>query len=142
MGLLNDEYFANNFNTPLSPADESQFQTWAQQQNRLGDLQDYDLRGFWKSGAGFSDNGHGSDQYKKPNHPTFSDQSMYSGATAPWGGKFVGGTWSEGKNGTMYTPSAEMLKYTHPLNWLRGYMQKIEPDVTLNMNRGLLSSPY
>lgn len=137
MGLLSDDYFLQNFNTQLNPQDETQFQQWAQQNNRMGDLQDYDLRGFWKAGAQFAANGHGADTYKKPNHPTFSDQSMYNGQPSPMGGNWQGGTWAPtAQGGFSYTPSATMLRYTHPLNWLQGYMQKYEPDVQLNMDRG------
>lgn len=132
---MDEQYFYNNFNTQLSPEQEQSFQNWAQQNNRLNDLYDYDLRGFYKAGEEFGDNGHGVDIYKKPNHPTFSDQSMYSGTPAPWGGNYVGGTWEETPKGVSYTPSYEMLTQTHPLGFLQDYMAKYEPDVTLNMDR-------
>lgn len=69
-----------NYNTPLSTDLEAQFQAWAAQDpKRLNDLYDYDMRGFWKNGAQYADNGHGDDRFKKPNHPTFSHGSDYSG---------------------------------------------------------------
>lgn len=129
-------YFTNNFNTALNQQQEQAFQNWAAENNRLGDLEDYDLRGFWLNNNSFAPNGHGSDQFKKPNHPTFSDQSMYNGLQNPQGGNFVGGTWDESKNGQVsFTPSAEMLRGVQPLDFLRNYMQRVEPGVVLNMDR-------
>lgn len=133
-GLLDEEYFKNNFNTALSPEQEASFLEWANKNNRSGDVADYDLRGYWLNNGLLGANGHLTDQYKKPNHPTFSDQSKYNGAAAPFG-TFVGGTWDQTGNGYSYTPSAEMLKNTHPLNWLQGYMNRFEPNVVLNMDK-------
>jgi len=128
--------YTSTHNTLLSPFQELAYQSWAERNNRSNDTYDYDLRGFWKDNQKFSDNNHGSDKYKKPNHPTFSDESMYHGMPAPWGGKYQGGTWSTNKRGeTSYTPSATMLKYTHNLDDLMRYMQENEPDVRLNMDR-------
>lgn len=44
------------------------------------DLGAYDVQGFWKSGdyKNTDSDGHGSDKWKKPNHPTFSNQSKYA----------------------------------------------------------------
>ena len=134
---LNDQYFTENFNTPLSPFQELSFQAWMERNNRPPEeLIDYDLRGFWKDNQSFAENGHGSDMYKKPNHPTFSDESKYHNTEAPWGGVFEGGTWSEDKKGNVsYTPTATMLKYTHSLNDMHRYMKEYEPDVKLNLDR-------
>jgi hypothetical protein len=57
------------------------------------DLYDYDLRGLWKSGGGFGADAHATDQFKKPNHPTFSIESQYNGVPRPDGGVFQGGHW-------------------------------------------------
>jgi len=126
--------YTNKHNTLLSPFQELAYQAWVERNNKSKDTYDYDLRGFWKDQQ-FSNNGHGSDKYKKPNHPTFSDESMYHGTPAPWGGKYEGGTWKETKQGLTYTPSAAMLKYTHNLNDLNEYLKEYEPDVKLNMDR-------
>lgn len=133
-GLLDDQFFADNFNTKLSPEKEAQFKDWALKNNRLQDQQDYDIRGFWSSGGLLSDNGHASDMYKKPNHPTFSDQSIYHGSPSPFG-VFQGGIWQETPQGLSYTPSAEMLRNTHSLPWLQDYMSKYEHGVLLNMDK-------
>lgn len=136
MAGYDDQYFSDNFNTKLGQDEESKFQKWADDngKNVQDETLDYDLRGFWKSGGEFADNGHGADTFKKPNHPTFSDQSQYHNTDAPHG-KWIGGTWSEDDAGVSYTPSAEMLKHTHPVTFLRNYMADREPDVKLNMDR-------
>lgn len=136
MGLLD---FTDQYNTALSPEQEAKFLAWANSQNKLRDLQDYDLRGFWAGQGKVADNGHSSDKFKKPNHPTFSDQSIYSGVDSPNGGRYVGGTWDQVNGQDRFTPTAEMLRYTHPLNFLRRYMADVEPNAVLNMDRGLLS---
>ena len=98
--------YSNKYNTKLSPGDEKRFQAWALKNNRLGDAYDYDIRGAWKeleSGKmKQADNGHLGDKYKKPNHPTFSNESIYHGVDGN-----VGGAWGKDKNGKYtFTPSA------------------------------------
>jgi hypothetical protein len=128
-----DQYFHDNFNTELSPEEEQRFQSWAKESGKNPDLEtiDYDLRGFWKGNNKFDDkNGHGSDEFKKPNHPSFSDQSKYHGTEAPWG-SYVGGKWSE--SGKSYTPSVTMLRHTHSASAMKDYFNKYEPDTKLNL---------
>ena len=79
--------FTNMFNTYLPPEQEAMFDAWlANESVRQGrdvrnDMYDYDLKGMWAESDAFGgDNGHGTDKHKKPNHPTFSDQSKYHGA--------------------------------------------------------------
>lgn len=130
--------FTNQFNTTLNPEKEAQFQAWAESQNKLRDLQDYDLRGFFNTQGQVAANGHSSDKFKKPNHPTFSDQSIYNNSANPEGGRYVGGTWDQVNGQDRFTPTAEMLRSTHPLNQMRRYMADVEPNAVLNMDRGLL----
>lgn len=91
--------YTGQFNTSLSAADEAKFQDWMKQRTASEgrdvskDLFDYDLRGFWKSGAQLAGNGHGGDEWKKPNEPTFSTMSRYSDAAHP------GGLWAQGEGG-------------------------------------------
>lgn len=122
--------FSNKYNTKLSPSEEKQFTEWAQANGKIKDLYDYDVRGFWKDKASFADNGHGSDIYKKPNHPTFSDQSMYHGADGNYGGK-----WSESNGKVTFTPSASNLKNMSPQQ-LTDYFKRVEPGVILNLPKG------
>ena len=80
--------YTDKYNTPLTPDEERRFQAWARKNpQRLKDLYDYDVRGFWKAGRKTSGNGHGGDEFKKPNHPTFSTYSNYSSPLRQ------GGTW-------------------------------------------------
>lgn len=126
-----------SYNTPLSPADQAAFQAWTIGESaRRGrdvtrDLEDYDLQGYWKDigKKDASSQGHMTDVYKKPNHPTFSDQSKYHNTPAPWGGKFVGGKWDD----TGYTPSPEMLAHTHNADELARYFKEAEPDMKLRL---------
>lgn len=122
---LDESDYTNLFNTPLSAADEAAFQQWAAQNPRLGNTYDYDARGFWKAGAQQADNGHGSDQFKKPNHPTFSDQSQYSGVEGMTGGQWV-------QNGPKWTfvtsPTNELY---HEKDDLQKYFNEIEPGNSL-----------
>ena len=101
---ISDDDFRNNFNTKLSDEDELKFQNWLvnsiiKYKTELDkDLDSYDLRGFWKESDPndlelFAQRKiHAIDKYKKPNHPTFSNESIYHGRL------YQGGSW-EYKNG-------------------------------------------
>jgi len=113
------------FDTQLSPEGEQKFQQWLETQSRVRnrdvskDLQDYDLRGYWTNG-GYRDTGtgHMPDTYKKPNHPTFSDQSIYHD-----GDNYIGGHWGEDNS---FTPGPTNLMM-HGVPKLRQYFKKVEP---------------
>jgi hypothetical protein len=114
--------YTDKYNTQLSPADEQKYQAWAKSLGPQGSTYDYDLRGAYKAGAGQATNGHFTDQFKKPNHPTFSDQSQYSGVNGQQGGSWQAlpdGTWS-------FTPTASMLKMHDPED-LQQYWNRVEP---------------
>ena len=117
-----DYHYISNFNTKLSPQEEAGFQQWAVSESekagkdKFRDLEDYDLRGAWKeiqSGEMKPDErGHLGDKYKKPNHPTFSDQSIYHNTKDPkTGERYLGGTW--GEKGDTFAPSTTTVSYTH-----------------------------
>jgi len=85
------------FNTPLSPEQEMDFQVWKNRYAPRDSGADYDLRGAYLAGLKPDPKtGHWPDMFKKPNHPTFSDQSIYA-AQAPW----LAGRWQ----GDTYVPS-------------------------------------
>jgi len=72
-GAVGDDY-----NTDLGD-DEPNFQTWKAANAPSDTGADYDLRGAYKAGeTKDSASGHWHDRFKKPNHPTFSDQSQYA----------------------------------------------------------------
>lgn len=108
--------FSQMFNTRLTPQEESAYQGWAKANNRQNDSFDYDMRGAWKANVSAGANEHYPDTYKKPNHPTFSNQSMYSG---PHTG-YAGGTWSNVGPTNAFTPSQHNLRMT-PMPELKSY---------------------
>ena len=133
---MDDRYFLENFNTPLSLKDELNFSEWLADMSKVkgrdmtSDIANYDLRGFYKdtNGEMLSSDQHFTDKYKKPNHPSFSDESMYSG------GIFKGGKWrGDDESGWTFVPSAEMLKTTHNPQTMQQYFAQFEPGVGLVM---------
>ena len=124
---MDSNYFVENYNTPLSLDDQEKFILWALKNKRLGDLQDYDMQGFWKNNNSFSANGHGSDFYKKPNHPTFSVESQYNNyATPEYPQGFQGGVWDV-QNKT-FAPGLNSLWNRERL---KRYFNAREPGYTL-----------
>lgn len=88
--------FDENFNTVLTAPEEQAFQAWKAQNAPRDSGADYDLRGAFKAGLQPDQaTQHWPDTFKKPNHPTFSNESMY----APFGNP---GHW----NGETYVPPA------------------------------------
>lgn len=83
------------FDTKLSPVEEQSFATWKQQYAARDSGADYDLRGAFKAGlTPDPQTGHWPDTFKKPNHPTFSDQSQYAtGTNAAKAGRWQGDTF-------------------------------------------------
>lgn len=68
-----------NYNTHLSPEEERDYAGWKAKNAPNDSGEDYDLRGAYKAGLEKDiASGHWSDRFKKPNHPTFSDQSQYA----------------------------------------------------------------
>jgi hypothetical protein len=123
MADLSDQY-----NTELSEEDEKTFQRWATSNRRDKDSYDYDMRGWWSENKDKKLPGggeHFTDKYKKPNHPTFSDESQYHGKDGNEGGK-----WGGSEKEPTFTPSKKMLEQTTPQD-LRAYFDKVEPEVTL-----------
>lgn len=125
------EDYSDKFNTVLSPDEEEKYQAWATENHREKDVYDYDLRGAWKelqSGTMSEDErGHLGDKYKKPNHPTFSDQSIYSGQDG-----VAGGVWSRNAEGKdVYTPGRKLSSVE--VDRLRRYFLRNEPGVVLDL---------
>lgn len=123
---VDDRDYTDKNNTKLSAKDEAAYQKWAKDNKREKDTYDYDMRGAWKEGVEASENGHFPDTYKKPNHPTFSDESKYHGAEGNKGGKWVE---KDGKRKFVAGP-------TNRKNWpkeeLQGYFKDREPDIDLD----------
>ena len=94
---------SNQYNTPLTPEQEIEFQKTP----FAHDVYDYDARGEFLAGANRNNpTGHGGDQFKKPNHPTFSSGSQYHGVDG-----YVGGEWANLPDGSWtFAPSPTNLK--------------------------------
>ena len=134
-GLVADSRdFTDKYNTKLTPEQESAFQLWAATmsskfgRNILNDLYDYDMRGAFLEGLTPDGRLHWNDTYKKPNHPTFSNQSIYHGVDG-----YYGGEWSNNKGNYTYSVSPTNM---YSIQELRQYFNKAEPNVSLVDKRG------
>ncbi len=107
------------YDTKLSPEKESEFRAWAVKRGIDRDLEDYDLRGAWAANE-VPDAGHGTDRYKKPNHPTFSVESIYAKDRGA-------GRWEDGR----FVAGPANLKY-RDIGALVDYFDKYEPGVKLD----------
>lgn len=111
----------DQYNTQLPPEQEAKFQAWAKALGKQGSSYDYDLRGAFLAGAGQAANGHFPDTFKKPNHPTFSDQSQYSSKETP------GGRWEQQPDKSwQFTTSPYQSKFHSPED-LQSYFKQVEP---------------
>lgn len=79
------------YNTPLPPDREEEFRAWKAKYAPTDSGVDYDLPGAFLAGVTPGEDGHWPDTFKKPNHPTFSDESIYA-VDAP----DLAGHWDEG----------------------------------------------
>lgn len=133
MRMTDPTDLTNQYNTPLTAAETKNYQTWLQ---TLPEFQrstrDYDLQGAFKAGLGRSGNGHFPDTFKKPNHPTFSDQSIYAGKEGN-----VGGEWKELPNKQWsFTPGVSQVRQPYwDAEELKQYFAKVEPKNVLKVNK-------
>lgn len=121
----------DSYTTILSADEEPQYEDWLKKlsektgRDMSADAADYDMQGAFKAGLGQSENGHFDDRFKKPNHPTFSSDSQYSGK------QFTGGKWEKATAGQwIFKASKDNLKF-HPKEELVDYFKRVEPDSTL-----------
>lgn len=78
-GVSKTEKDYSFLDTKLSSDQENKFQEWKSKYAPKDSGADYDLRGaFAKGYTPDQENGHFPDEFKKPNHPTFSDQSKFA----------------------------------------------------------------
>ena len=127
---MNDEYFKRNFNTVVPENKVEDYQRFLADYGKSGRAlsyvdSDYDMAGYFMSGGSIPKDGKGHfpDTYKKPNHPTFSNQSQYHNTQAN-GVNFIGGSWS--KDNMKYTPSPHQSRDVQSLNRLQDYFSKAE----------------
>ncbi len=117
------------YETQLTPQEEIAFQQWKAKVAPRDTGEDYDLRGAFKASQGTDARGHMTDQFKKPNHPSFSTESQYSTPDNP------GGQWINRDNNKFFVPSAANLT-GRSFEDLQGYFNKVEPEITLMQNVG------
>lgn len=125
--------FYNRYNSALSPEERQGLyerlmdMSMSEGRNRYNDMNDYDMAGAYLAGAMEpGGNGHFTDEWKKPNHPTFSQESRYNGVDG-----YSGGVWAEDGSGeTTFTPSAWNLENMPPEEMQR-YFGIAEPDARL-----------
>jgi hypothetical protein len=100
------------------------------------DEHDYDLPAYFNTlKATPQDGGHLSDTFKKPNHPTFSDQSKYHVPVIQQGGSWTG----DEQNGFKFTPS-ELNKQNMGRANLQSYFNEVETPEGLNLPSDELAS--
>lgn len=121
------EDYSDKYNTPLSEKEQGGFEGWAAAQSAATgrdvtrDLYDYDLQGAWKSNPNVDMRGHLTDEFKKPNHPTFSTVSQYHGVNGE-----QGGTWAQAADGSYsFAPGATNLK-KYSKDELSKYFERVE----------------
>src|SRR6266853_1522730 len=100
----------------------------------MGDVQrlqpqDYDMAGYTaKYGPpDQSDGKHLTDEFKLPNHMTFSTDSKYSTPGQP------GGTWSKGPRGEWHFAPSEYNLQQHSAGDMQSYFNMVEPDAVLDL---------
>ena len=127
------------YDTPIPNEQLYAYSQWLKEQGQNAqrpvglDQQDYDIQGMFMDGGTFNQ-GHGLDTYKKPNHPTFSNESKYNGIL-----NMLGGQWHEDATGVSFTPGGTNLQNHTPMQ-LYNYFQKQGPDVMLlSPDNGALS---
>ena len=88
-------------------------------QQNAGPGDDYDyLVNYLVNGGGTDENLHYMDTGKKPNHPTFSGESLFASKDQP------GGQWSQDQAGWTFTPSQNQIDTPGYLNKLQGYFNQ------------------
>lgn len=108
---------------------------------------DYDYQSFFKANpdAKMSPGQHYPDTYKKPNHPTFSDESQYNGI-GYWNpktgneDKTQGGHWDKDDEGhDTFTPGKTNFDH-HSVEELQEYFKRVEPKAKLLLPQSKLDS--
>ncbi len=119
---LNGRGMQDQYNTPLTGPQNMMFPSWLNKVAQLnkrtpdsiyGDRYNYDVQGQFASGQ--TPQGHGSDFFKKPNHPTFSMESLYDHPN------YEGGKWTD----SSFTPGSMNYEMSSP-DHMRQYFNQAE----------------
>jgi hypothetical protein len=105
---------------------------------------DYDLRRFTaEDPMGFEafshGKGHATDQYKLPNHPTFSDHTNWADGSVSHGSLYSntenpGGEWVQKQDGSWNFNTSHVNRSNMSDEDLKWYFENVEPGNTLNNN--------
>lgn len=110
-----------SFDSPIPEPRQKDYEKWrGQLPENLRNTADYDLQGAFLAGAQ-PEAGHLTDQFKKPNHMTFSTYSQYSGRGGQIGGRWV----DNGDHTWTFYASPTNLKY-HSAQELQDYFRRWE----------------
>src|SRR5258708_2980391 len=121
----------NQYETKLSPEEETKFQSWKQQNAPNDTGEDYDLRGAYKARLEKDiASGHWPDTYKKPNHPTFSDESIYAKDRPD-----LAGSWA-GPNHDQYVPPRDSSQDIKVNPWITITPEDIEKGINIGLSAG------
>jgi hypothetical protein len=126
-----DRRYGPTYDTPIPASRAAEYQAWLKRQSAQSgrdisrDAEDYDIQGYFLSGEGTDERGHGTDRFKKPNHPTFSDESQYSGV-----GGNIGGRWVERGGKDYFAATPTNLRY-RSAGELGAYFKQYEPNTGL-----------
>ena len=116
--------YSTDYNTVLSPDEQVEYNKYKSSLGERGNDSDYDLQGYWlKYGRNEQpkvEGTHFTDEFKKPNHKTFSDQSIYDKQKDKDGNEIKGGKWY---GDTSYLPPASVLSDPARMRELQEYMQ-------------------
>lgn len=108
--------YVQKYDTKLDPDVEANYnKQYSPQSSR-----DYDMRGWYKENAqslAKPHQGHYTDKFKKPNHPTFSNESKYATKENP------GGTWLKDD----FLPADNQVNTSLKVKRLKSYWQRAEP---------------
>ena len=132
----------DKYNTEIPEDLRDEFMRWvgAETQRRgknpLDMLYDFDVQGFWLSGEWRTRdfNSLYNDRWKKPNHPTFSNESRYHGAD-----EYYGGQWGSQDEKSTFSPSRTNINF-HGENGLYRYFRENLGGAILKAESP--SSPY
>lgn len=124
MGMFGN--VAKKYNTPIPESKKAGFAQWlANLPEYQRGSEDYDMQGAFLAGLGRGGNGHFPDTFKKPNHMTFSDESIYS-TPQNQGGKWV----PTGDGNYVFWASPANLGYNSATS-ISDYFRRNEPGQTV-----------
>jgi len=120
----------DTFDSPIEPEREAAFQAWKAKYAPKDSGVDYDLRGAFLAGlTPDPKTGHWADYFKKPNHPTFSVESIYARERPDLAGRWEGETFIPPKMGP--EPKSPMPART--IDWRTGRPGDPGPDMVGNV---------